>query len=62
MKQTVQSFIPIRAAVLREPGCPLKIERLEMEGPRDDEVLVRLVASGAQLRDDRARQCLRGHL
>jgi aryl-alcohol dehydrogenase len=46
MKQTVQSFIPIRAAVLREPGCPLKIERLEMEGPRDDEVLVRLVASG----------------
>src|ERR1017187_7175833 len=46
MKQTVQSFIPIRAAVLREPGCPLKIEHLEMEGPRDDEVLVRLVASG----------------
>src|ERR1019366_1638802 len=46
MKLTVQSFIPIRAAVLREPGCPLKIERLEMEGPRDDEVLVRLVASG----------------
>ena len=34
MKQTVQFFIPIRAAVLREPGCPLKIERLEMEGPR----------------------------
>jgi aryl-alcohol dehydrogenase len=31
---------------LREPGRPLKIERLEMEGPRDDEVLVRLVASG----------------
>src|ERR1017187_5505650 len=46
MKQTVQSFIPIRAAVLREPGCPLKIERLEMECPRDDEVLVRMVASG----------------
>jgi len=39
-------IIPIRAAVLRTPGRPLKIERLEMEGPRDDEVLVRLVASG----------------
>jgi aryl-alcohol dehydrogenase len=45
MKPPVQSFIPIRAAVLREPGGPLKIERLRMEGPRDDEVLVRLVAS-----------------
>jgi len=38
--------IPIRAAVLRTPGRPLKIERLEMEGPRDEEVLVRMVASG----------------
>jgi aryl-alcohol dehydrogenase len=36
----------IQAAVLREKGGPLKIESLEMEGPRDDEVLVRLVASG----------------
>jgi aryl-alcohol dehydrogenase len=36
----------IRAAVLRKRGGPLKIESLEMEGPRDDEVLVRLVASG----------------
>jgi aryl-alcohol dehydrogenase len=43
---TAQSTLSIRAAVLREPGRPLKIERLEMEGPRDDEVLVRLVASG----------------
>ncbi len=39
------TIIPIRAAVLRTPGRPLKIERLEMEGPRDDEVLVRLVAN-----------------
>jgi aryl-alcohol dehydrogenase len=46
MKQPNPSMVPIRAAVLRSPGCPLKIERLEMEGPRDDEVLVRLVASG----------------
>jgi aryl-alcohol dehydrogenase len=36
----------IRAAVLRKKGGPLKIGSLEMEGPRDDEVLVRLVASG----------------
>jgi aryl-alcohol dehydrogenase len=39
-------LIPIRAAVLRKPGAPLKIERLEMEGPREDEALVRIVASG----------------
>ena len=37
---------PIQAAVLRKRGGPLKIESLEMEGPRDGEVLVRLVASG----------------
>ena len=36
----------IQAAVLRKKGGPLKIESLEMEGPRDEEVLVRLVASG----------------
>jgi aryl-alcohol dehydrogenase len=36
----------IRAAVLRRQGGPLDIETLTMEGPRDDEVLVRLVASG----------------
>ncbi len=41
----VQVF-KIEAAVLRKKGGPLKIESLEMEGPRDDEVLVRLVASG----------------
>jgi aryl-alcohol dehydrogenase len=46
MKQPDEIIIPIRAAVLRTPGRPLKIERLEMEGPRDDEVLVRLVAGG----------------
>ena len=36
----------IRAAVLRKKGGPLKIESLEMEGPRDEEIMVRLVASG----------------
>ena len=36
----------IQAAVLRRQGGPLKIEALELEGPRDDEILVRIVASG----------------
>ena len=36
----------IQAAVLRTKGGPLNIESLELEGPRDDEVLVRLVATG----------------
>ncbi|HVO82926.1 MAG TPA: NAD(P)-dependent alcohol dehydrogenase [Syntrophobacteria bacterium] len=36
----------IQAAVLRAKGGPLKIEPLELEGPRDDEVLVRMVATG----------------
>jgi aryl-alcohol dehydrogenase len=39
-------ILKIQAAVLRRRGGPLTIESLEMEGPRDDEVLVRLVASG----------------
>ena len=36
----------IEAAVLRKKGGPLRIESLDLEGPRDDEVLVRIVASG----------------
>ncbi|HPL62407.1 MAG TPA: NAD(P)-dependent alcohol dehydrogenase [Syntrophales bacterium] len=36
----------IRAAVLRKRGGPLKIEPLEMEGPQEAEVLVRITASG----------------
>jgi aryl-alcohol dehydrogenase len=36
----------IQAAVLRKKGGPLQIESVELEGPREDEVLVRLVASG----------------
>lgn len=36
----------IQAAVLRRKGGPFKIESLEMEAPRKDEVLVRIVASG----------------
>ena len=36
----------MRAAVLREVGAPLRIEEVEVEGPRAGEVAVRLVASG----------------
>jgi aryl-alcohol dehydrogenase len=46
---TPHAKIPIRkieAAVLRKRRRQLTIETLEMEGPRADEVLVRLVASG----------------
>jgi Zn-dependent alcohol dehydrogenase len=32
--------------VLREPGAPFVLEELSIDGPRDDEVLVRMVASG----------------
>jgi aryl-alcohol dehydrogenase len=41
-----QHLRSISAAVLRTRGGPLTIEALEMEGPRDEEVLVRVVASG----------------
>ena len=40
------SMRTIQAAVLREQGGPLKIETLELEDPRADEILVRLAASG----------------
>lgn len=36
----------IRAAVLRAAGQPMRIETLDMEGPRPDEILVRIAASG----------------
>lgn len=39
-------FEQIEAAVSRDPSRPMKIEPLEMEGPREDEALVRIVASG----------------
>lgn len=46
MNSKVTPLVALRAAVLREAGRPLRIEKLEMEGPRADEVLVRIVASG----------------
>jgi aryl-alcohol dehydrogenase len=36
----------IRAAVIREKGGPFSIETLSLEGPRRDEVLVKVVATG----------------
>lgn len=36
----------IEAAVLRGRGGPLRLESLDLEGPRDDEVMVRIVAAG----------------
>jgi Zn-dependent alcohol dehydrogenase len=36
----------ITAAVLEAPGVALRVEELDLEGPRRDEVLVRLLASG----------------
>ena len=36
----------ITAAVARGPGAPLSIETLELEDPRDDELIVRVVAAG----------------
>src|SRR4051812_38757004 len=36
----------IRAAVLDEPKTPLVVEEVELEGPHDDEVLVRVAAAG----------------
>jgi Zn-dependent alcohol dehydrogenase len=36
----------IRAAVLREPGTPVRVEEVELDDPRADEVLVRVAAAG----------------
>jgi S-(hydroxymethyl)glutathione dehydrogenase/alcohol dehydrogenase len=37
----------VRAAVLYEPNTPLKIEDVSLDPPNDDEVLVRVTATGA---------------
>jgi aryl-alcohol dehydrogenase len=36
----------IKAAVAREKGRPFNVETLTLEGPRRDEVLVKIVATG----------------
>jgi aryl-alcohol dehydrogenase len=38
--------LEIYAAVVRTKGGPFRVERLTLEEPRGDEVLVRMVASG----------------
>ena len=45
----------IRAAVVREKSGPFMIEEIELNGPKDDEVLVRLVSSGICRTDLEAR-------
>src|SRR5438094_1634019 len=37
----------MRAAVLNEARTPMTIEEVSLDGPRDDEVLVRVLATGA---------------
>jgi aryl-alcohol dehydrogenase len=49
----------IKAAVIREVSGPFKIEEIELDEPRDDEVLVRIVSSGICGTDLGARD---GHL
>ena len=50
----------LTAAVLRERGQPFVIEELELEEPRGDEVLVRVVGAGVCHTDLQFRD--RGHL
>jgi aryl-alcohol dehydrogenase len=38
--------VEILAAVARAPGAPMSLETLELDAPRDDEVLVRIVSAG----------------
>ncbi len=39
-------MIPITAAVMRAKGGDWSLESLELDEPRDDEILVRIVATG----------------
>lgn len=49
----------IKAAVVREKAGPFKIEEVELDEPRDNEVLVRIVGSGICHTDLAAKD---GHL
>src|ERR671939_981450 len=46
MRPGKEQSMRVTAAVLREPGQPFVVEELELEEPRDDEVLVRVVGTG----------------
>ena len=43
------------AAVARIPGAPLVLEEIELDDPRDDEVLVEVAACGVCHTDAKAR-------
>ena len=45
----------IQAAVVWEAGAPLSIEEVDLDEPRDDEILVRVEAAGVCHTDDKAR-------
>jgi len=36
----------MKAVVLREPGRPVEVEEVELDPPKEDEVLVRVAAAG----------------
>jgi len=46
LRPTMPAAIEMCAAVLREPGRPVEIERVLLEPPRRGEVLVRVAAAG----------------
>jgi S-(hydroxymethyl)glutathione dehydrogenase/alcohol dehydrogenase len=46
LRPTLPGAIEMRAAVLREPGRPVGVERVLLEAPRRGEVLVRVAAAG----------------
>ncbi len=46
LRPSPHAVIEMRAAVLREPGRPIVSERVLLEPPRRDEVLVRIAAAG----------------
>ncbi len=46
LRRSTRAAIEMRAAVLREPGRPVVCERVLLEPPRRDEVLVRIAAAG----------------
>ena len=46
----------IKAAVIEAPGAPYKVEELELADPREDEILVKIVASGLCGTDEHAHQ------
>jgi aryl-alcohol dehydrogenase len=48
--------VKIRAAVVWEPGAQLSIEEVDLDEPREDEILVRVEAVGVCHTDDKARQ------